>query len=92
MFLPRVGTRWTFRLLAGVAGFCAVGYTAFQIFFVKPRRSKEKLYTPRETTVKPVLRYVETMYNMRITSRNYNCDKVHIICQHDIVSDIVALM
>ena len=52
----RVGTRWTFRLLAGVAGFCAVGYTAFQMFYVRPKRSKEKLYKPKETTVRPVLR------------------------------------
>ena len=26
-----LGTRWTFRLLAGNAGICAVGYTAFQV-------------------------------------------------------------
>ena len=56
MLRDRLGTRWTFRLLAGVAGFCAVGYTAFQMVFVKPRRSKEKLYKPKETTVRPVLR------------------------------------
>jgi len=60
LLMSRVGTRWTFRLLAGVAGFCAVGYTAFQIVFVKPRRSKEKLYKPREATVKPVLSVDET--------------------------------
>ena len=57
MLRVRLGTRWTFRLLAGVAGFCALGYTAFQIVYVKPRRSKEKLYKPKETTVvNPVLR------------------------------------
>ena len=53
----RLGTRWTFRLLAGLAGFCAVGYTAFQMFYVRPKRSKEKLYKPKEATVRPVLRY-----------------------------------
>ena len=31
LIMNRVGTRWTFRFLAIVAGVCAVGYTAFQV-------------------------------------------------------------
>ena len=53
-----VGTRWTFRLLAIVAGVCAVGYTGFQVryftrtqpmlsfdlqvFFVVPKKNRIK--------------------------------------------------
>merc|ERR1712083_215286 len=55
LLMSRVGTRWTFRLLAGVAGVCAVGYTTFQVFYVVPKRSKQKLYQQREGPAKPVI-------------------------------------
>merc|ERR1719367_751027 len=42
LLMSRVGTRWTFRLLAGLAGVCAVGYTTFQVFVVVPRRWRSR--------------------------------------------------
>jgi len=42
LLMSWLGTRWTFRLLAGNAGICAVGYTMFQVCYIGPKRRHTK--------------------------------------------------
>ena len=44
LLMGSVGTRWTFRLLAIVAGVCAVGYTGFQVFIKDIKNGVNKCY------------------------------------------------
>lgn len=48
MVMAKLGSRWTFRLQAIIAGVCAVGYTAFQIFYVMPKRNKARKYAEKQ--------------------------------------------